>query len=158
MSEINYIKELPEGTFPINLNFIQQHQRVEPILMAEYKNGMYHKGYFCGSSNDNLSLTMCEDKTCIPSKLQIYVLHWYHTYILSSFLDITESIICQHLNWTDIRYSVQKELTNCDTCQHKKWSNKKYGKLPAKLDEEIPWNKLCVYLIWPYAIRIKVKK
>ena len=36
-----------------------------------------------------------------------------------------------------------------------KW---KYGKLPAKLDEEILKNKICVDLILPYVIWIKSKK
>ena len=31
-----------------------------------------------------------------------------------------------------------------------KMVNKKYGELPAKLAEEIAWNKLCVDLIGPY--------
>ena len=35
--------------------------------------------------------------------------------------------------------------------------NKRYGKLPAKIVEEIPWNKLCEYLIVPYKTRRKVK-
>ena len=69
MSEINYIKELPKGTFPINLNFIQQHQRVEPILMAEYKNGMYHKGYFSGGSNTDIKLITCNNNIVILSKI-----------------------------------------------------------------------------------------
>ena len=34
----------------------------------------------------------------------------------------------------------------------------KNGKLPAKLYEEIPWNKIYVVLIVPYLIRIKGKK
>ena len=34
----------------------------------------------------------------------------------------------------------------------------KYGKLPSKLAEEIPWNKLCVYIIGPYVKRRKGKK
>ena len=33
--------------------------------------------------------------------------------------------------------------------------NKKYCKLPAKLAEEIPWNKLCVDIIVPYKVRRK---
>ena len=53
---------------------------------------------------------------------------------------------------------VRKELNNCDTCQRTKRPNKKCGKLPAKLYEEIPWNKLCVDLIGPYVIRLKDKK
>ena len=69
-----------------------------------------------------------------------------------------EEIICQHLYWPDIRDAVRKEVSNCDTCQRTKPSNKKYDKLPAKLAEEIPWNKICVDLIETYAIRLKGKK
>ena len=34
----------------------------------------------------------------------------------------------------------------------------KYGKLPAKITEETPWNKLCVDLIGPYKICKKGKE
>ena len=76
MSEINDIEEIPEGTLSINLKLIQQHQQAEPSLMAKYKNGTYHKGYFRGGSNDNLSLITCKDKVFNPYKLQSYILHW----------------------------------------------------------------------------------
>ena len=36
--------------------------------------------------------------------------------------------------------------------------NKKYGKPPAKIAGETPWNKLCVDLIGPYKIRRKGKE
>ena len=42
-------------------------------------------------------------------------------------------------------------------CQCIKRSTKKYGKITAKLEEETPWNKLCVDLIAPYKIRRKGK-
>ena len=79
-------------------------------------------------------------------------------YILRPVMDRTEALIRQHLYWTDIRDAVQKEVNNCDTCQRKKRSNKKYGRLPDNLAEEIPWNKLCIDLIVPYVIRIKGNK
>ena len=40
--EINDIKEIPGGTFPINLKLIQQYQWAEPSLMAKHENSMYH--------------------------------------------------------------------------------------------------------------------
>ena len=73
-------------------------------------------------------------------------------------MDITEVMIHQHLYWPGIRPSVQKGVINCDTCQRKKQSNKKYGKLPDKLAEEIPRNKICVYLIGTYTIRKEGEK
>ena len=47
VSEINNIKELHEGTFTINLKWIQKYQRLEAIMIAKYKNGTYHRGTFC---------------------------------------------------------------------------------------------------------------
>ena len=37
-------------------------------------------------------------------------------------------------------------------------NSKKCSKLPAKLAEEIPWNKICVDLIVHYVIKINFKK
>ena len=82
MSEISDVKEIPEGDFPINLRLIQRHQWAEPSLTAKNKGGKYQKGYFREGSNKNLSLITHEDKIVITSKIQGYVLHWYHTYLL----------------------------------------------------------------------------
>ena len=117
MSEINDIKEIPEGTFSINLKLIQKYQRSEPSLMDKYKNGAYYKGYFGGVSNSDIKFITCKDNIVIPSKLQIYVLHWYPTYLLHPVLDRTKAMILQHLYWPDIRDAVRKELNNWDTCQ-----------------------------------------
>ena len=64
-------------------------------------------------------------------------------------MDETEAMIYQHLYWHGIINTVRKEVTNCDTFQHTKQPNKKYGKLPDKETDEIPWNKICLYLIDP---------
>ena len=66
MSEINDIKELPEGAFPINLKLIQKYQWYEPRIIARYKNGTYNKGSFRGGSNIDINLKTCEDKIVIP--------------------------------------------------------------------------------------------
>ena len=72
------------------------------------------------------------------SILQSYVVHWYHTYILCPVIYRTDNMIFKHLHWSDIIDAVQKEGSNCDTFQCTKITNRKYGKLPAKLSEEIP--------------------
>ena len=115
MSEINDTKEIPEGTFPINLKLIKKYQRMGPSLINKYKDGKYHTFSFGEGGNIYLILIMCEDNIVILGIIKIYVLHWYHTYLLHPLLDITESIICQHLYCPGIRNAVRKELTNCDT-------------------------------------------
>ena len=102
MSEINDIEELPEGTFPIKLKLIQKYQQVEPSIIAKYNNGIYHKGYFRGVSNIYLNLITCKYKIFIPPKLQSYILHWCHTYILRPGMEIIEAMIFQHFYCPDI--------------------------------------------------------
>ena len=101
---------------------------------------------------------MCEDNIVNPSKLQSYVLHWYHIYLLHLVVDITEAMIHQHMYWPYIKDAVQKEVSNCDTFQRTEISNKKCGKLPAMLAEEILQNKICVDIIGTYVIQQKGKK
>ena len=61
--------------------------------MNKYKDGAYHKGYFSVGSNVDLNLIMCEDNIVIPSIIQIYLLHWYRTYLLHPGMNRTEAII-----------------------------------------------------------------
>ena len=53
---------------------------------------MYQKGSFFGGSNIDLKLITCKDKIVIPSKLQSYILYWYHTYLLHPEMDRTEGL------------------------------------------------------------------
>ena len=104
----------------------------------------------------SLNLITCEDKIIITSILQIYVLNWYNMYLLYPGIDRTQKTIFQHLYWSGIREAFQKKATNCGTCQGKK--QKKNGKLPSKESEQIPFNKLCVYITSTYIIRTKGQK
>ena len=123
-------------------------------MKAKYEDGMYHTDSLRGGNNTDIKLITCKDKIVILSKLQSYILNWYHMYIVHPVMDITKSMICQNLYCPGIRNAVHTEVTNCDTCQRTKRSDIKYGNLLAKLAEEIPWNKLCV----PSVIRMKYKK
>ena len=65
VSYINDIKEIPEGTFRINLKMISTYQWMEPRLVTKYKNDTHHIGSFRGVRNINISLVTCEDNTVI---------------------------------------------------------------------------------------------
>ena len=75
----------------------KKYQWEEPRITDRYKDGTYLKNSFCGGSNIDLKLITCKDKIVIPEKLQSYVLHWYHMYLLHIGMDITEVMIRQHL-------------------------------------------------------------
>ena len=147
MSEINYTKEIPEVTYPINLKIIKQYQRKYPILRDKYKECTYQTGSFCGGKNIYSNLKMCKENIVIPSILQNCVLHWYHMYLLHLGMDRTEAKNFKTLYWPITINAVRKEVTNCNTFQLTKRSNIKYGKLPAEESGEILWNKLFVDII-----------
>ena len=67
---------------------------------------------------------MCKDEFVIPSKLQSYVVHWYHTYLLHPGIDRTGAMICKHLYWPDIINAVRMEVSVFDSYQRTKLSNK----------------------------------
>jgi hypothetical protein len=46
-------------------------------------------------------------------------------------------------------------VSKCENCQQNKRRHKKYGHLPEKEAEAMPWDKICIDLIGPYKIRGK---
>ena len=77
-----------------------------------------------------------------------------HTYILNPRMDIMEVMICQHLYCIEIQKPPGRNLMIVILSNVQNGKIKK-GKLPANGDDEIPWNKLCVDLIFTYVIRRK---
>ena len=50
---------------------------------------------------------------------------------------------------------ITTNVTKCAVCQLNKRRSKKYGHMPEKEAEAIPWDKMCIDLIGPYKIRRK---
>ena len=69
----------------------------------------------------------------------------------------TENTLCQHLDWKVIYKTVHDVCKKCPTCQIAKTTDQKYCKLPPKQAERNPWGMLCVDLIGPYTISLKIK-
>ena len=76
--------------------------------MDKYEIGTYKAGYFIRRSNINLKLITSRGKIIIPLILRIYVLHWYHMYLLHPGMYRMEEILHQHFYWPDIRNTVRK--------------------------------------------------
>ena len=91
----------------------------------------------------------------VLKQLQKHVIDWYHTTLCHPGINRTEELITQHLWWPNIRSQITNHVQVCPTCQRNKRKVKKYGWLPPKEAEAIPWDKLCIDLIGPYKIRRK---
>ena len=105
---MNEIEELSESISPINQKPIDQYQWKEPSLMAKYYKSIHKTSYFHGGSIINMSLITCNDNIVIPLITQIYVLHWYHIYLLHTGIYRTEVMIFQHFYCLVIRNDFQK--------------------------------------------------
>ena len=66
--------------------------------------------------------------------------------------------IGQHFTWEGIQKTVHKVCSTCDRCQQTKKTSAKYGKLPEKNAEIVPWETLCIDMIGPYQIKRKGRK
>jgi hypothetical protein len=56
-----------------------------------------------------------------------------------------------------MREQITNDVSTCAICQTQKKQSKKYGLLPEKDTEVMPWDRLCVNLIGPYNIKSNVK-
>ena len=99
---------------------------------------------------------MCyKDKIVVPKQLQNHVIDWYHVTLCHPGINRTEESIGQHLFWPKMRDQITKYVQACPTCQKNKRQVKKFGWLPPKEAETVPWDKMCIDLIGPYTIRRK---
>ena len=127
-------------------------QKILNMKDTQYVLKEYHGG-------GKTTLLICyKEKIVIPALLQRHVIMWYHTTLCHPGINRTEETIGQHLWWPKMRSHITNYVKICPLCQRNKRRQKKYGLLPPKDAEAIPWDKLCIDLIGPYKIRRKGKK
>ena len=93
-----------------------------------------------------------QGKIYIPVQLQQCVVAWYHQYLTYPGKSQTETTICQTCTWPNLHSHVQTFSKTCCSCQLFKKQWKKYGHLPPKEAEELPWSCVNVDLIGPYVV------
>ena len=151
-------EEIPDWINPINLKLIQKVQQTDKQLLQKART---HSDYSLRSfrGGGKIRQLICKkDKIVVPEELQKRMVQWYHEYLCHPGETRTELTINQHFTWTGLRKTVHEICSKCDQCQRTKRTKKKYGKLPEKVAETIPWQKLCVDMIGPYKIPRKGKK
>ena len=58
--------------------------------------------------------------------------------------------------WKGMRNTSRSITKSCKTCQVNKKRKQKYGHLPSKIVISTPWEALCVNLVGPYTLKVKV--
>jgi hypothetical protein len=82
---------------------------------------------------------------------------WYHYILCHPGINRTEETIGQHFYWPKMREQITNDVSTCTICQTQKKQSKKYGLLPEKDAEAMPWDRLCINLIGLNEIKSNVK-
>ena len=151
-------EELPKDAFPLRLNLIQYEQGKDKDLITKVRNSTSYSLHSFRGGGKERKLIVKDGKIVVPTKLQKRLVQWYHHILCHPGETRTEATIAQHFTWSKMREHIRKECSTCHTCQLTKKTKKKYGHLPAKEAESLPWEKLCVDMIGPYNIKRKGKE
>ena len=101
---------------------------------------------------------MHKKRIYVPKSLRHEVLTWYHHFLCHPGATRLELTIAQSMTWPRLPTECRDFTHVCEVCQCAKKGTRKYGHLPAKVAEYIPWDKLCVDLIGPYTVTLGKKR
>ena len=106
----------------------------------QYKRKAYRQG------DKSFDLIAKGDKIVIPKTLQKKATTWYHLHLLHPGETRMELTLNQHYCWVGMRNTIKQVCRACKVCKAAKHGPKKYGLLPPKNPELIPWHTLCINL------------
>ena len=124
------------------------------LIAKSKKNKDYVITVFHGGGKEYKLLTK-HNKIVLPEQLQQRAVDWYHQNLCHPGRVQTEETVRQHFTFHKLSQLVEETVKTCPTCQKTKRSYKKYGKLPEKVAECQPWEKVCIDLIGPYTLKPK---
>jgi hypothetical protein len=139
-----------EDEFPLSYDVISEEQSKDERLQAKVQ----QNNNYVRRTINNYPLIYHEDRIVVPVSLQPRLLKWYHQNLMHPGITRMQQTILQHFTWASLRKDVENLVRTCKTCQHYKRQSKKYGKLPAKEQEEniLPWSTIAVDTIGPWTI------
>ena len=141
--------ELPDK-FPLSYADLEEAQSNDTKLQKNLKtNKRYSKQMFY-ANNKSFNLITYNGKIAIPTSLHKRATEWYHLNLLHPGETRMELTLGQHFYWKGMRTSIKQTCAACRVCQRQKKRLIKYGTLPPKQPDVIPWKTLCIDLIGPY--------
>ena len=150
--------DFPKEEHPISYKTIMAAQLKDKHLLKCSKTGDKNYSVKTFQGADKVRKLICyKDKIVIPKSLQKRVVLWYHNHLQHPGETRTELCVKQHFYWKNLRETVHNVVSKCHICQLTKKNKKKYGKLPEKIAESVPWDTLCIDLIGPYKFKSKRK-
>jgi hypothetical protein len=157
----NHSTKDEDEIYPVTVSEIAGAQQIHRLYKKYYKNKPF-KGKDPSISlkviSDTKVLVYKDKRLVIPTEdMQSKIVQWYHHYLQHPGENRLEETIVAIMWWRGMRPHIRKHVKTCVRCQLGKRRKRKYGHLPPKVAQVIPWNQVCVDLIGPYTIKAKDK-
>ena len=138
--------------YPLSYAQLKAEQDNDASLLNDYaKSALYDRSTFA-HGDKQFELITRDSKIVVPKSLEKKTAEWYHAILLHPGETRMELTIGQHYYWKNMRRTIQHVVGRCQTCQLTKPKTRKYGQLPEKTADAVPWKTLCIDLIGPYTI------
>ena len=143
----------PLPTFPLSYKRLAAEQANDEKLQSRIHDPKEKHLYSTKNyrfSDKSYDLITRDDKIVIPKSMERQVTEWYHENLLHPGQKRLELTLRQHFTFIGLGPMTTRVCKACMVCKSLKANHKKYGKLPPKQPELIPWHTLCIDLIGPY--------
>lgn len=140
---------LEQAAFPLSPKVIDHHQKKDKELIQKTKrNKEYHTVELEG-----VKLIAKHGKVMVPPSLQSQVVECYHDLLQHPGMTRMEATIRHIFDWRGLRETVEEHCRTCHICQLTKKQRKKYGHLPPKTAETIPWKRVNIDIVGTYSVK-----
>ena len=103
--------------------------------------------------DDTEVLVYDQSRLVIPQVLRTRAMQWYHHYLQHPGISRLEETLVAVMFWPGIRADVRRHVKSCKLYQLGKQRKRKYGPVPPKIADQVPWKKNCFDLIGPYTLK-----
>ena len=97
-------------------------------------------------------IVMKQGKIALTPQAMKAVIGWYHEFLLHPGMNCLYETINLHFTGKGLRSKVEDFVAKCRTCQLTKRPSKRYGKLPCKVAQSVPWQEINVDLMGPLSV------
>ena len=147
--------------YPVTISEIASEQRRDRKLKKFFKSSnvrskqRYEKHFAIRVIDGDEVLVYKRHRLVVPAALQSRIIQWYHYYLMHPGQTRLYETLAATMFWPLMESQVRAHTKKCKLCQLGKRRRHKYGHLPPKESEIIPWRCVCVDLIGPYTIKGK---
>ena len=138
-------RDMEMEKFPMNPHLIRREQQKVKAITKNKE--------FKIIKVEDAELFAKDGRIVVPTSLQSRTIEWFHVYLAHPGASRMTATIGANFHWKNMKAHIHKHVRTCVQCQLCKKGKKNYGKLPPKKAEPpIPWNRVNVDLIGPYAV------